>query len=104
MTLFELTKRLIDIPSVTGSEREIVHFLFGELEKRGFSVTKQFVQPGRENILATTEIKPQVILCTHLDTVPPHTPASEDEKYIYGRGACDVKGLIAAMLSGLARN
>jgi len=98
MTLFELTKKLIDIPSVTGSEREIVQFLFGELEKRGFSVTKQLVEPGRENILATTEVKPRVILCTHLDTVPPHVPAGEDEQYIYGRGACDVKGLIAAML------
>ena len=98
MTLFELTKKLIDIPSVTGTEREMVQFLFSELGNRGFSVTKQLVEPGRENILATTDVKPQVILCTHLDTVPPHIPAREDEQYIYGRGACDVKGLLAAML------
>ncbi|MFQ5605738.1 MAG: M20/M25/M40 family metallo-hydrolase [bacterium] len=98
MTLFELTKKLIDIPSITGSEEEIAEFLSSELKKRGFEIKKQLVEPGRPNILATTEAKPRVILCTHLDTVPPHIPASEDDNYIYGRGACDVKGIIAAMI------
>ncbi|MFQ5676171.1 MAG: M20/M25/M40 family metallo-hydrolase [bacterium] len=98
MTLFELAKTFIDIPSITGTEEEFAQYLSGVLRERGFQIRHQRVEQDRSNILATTDSTPRVILCTHLDTVPPHIQAREDENYLYGRGACDVKGLIAAML------
>jgi acetylornithine deacetylase len=47
--------------------------------------------------------QPRVLLCTHTDTVPPHIPASEDDTWLYGRGACDAKGIAAAMLAAAER-
>ncbi|MBI3280467.1 MAG: M20/M25/M40 family metallo-hydrolase [Acidobacteria bacterium] len=41
---------------------------------------------------------PRVTLSTHIDTVPPFFPSSEDGEFIWGRGACDTKGIIAAMI------
>ncbi|MCC6264070.1 MAG: M20/M25/M40 family metallo-hydrolase [Bryobacterales bacterium] len=104
MHLFELTRRLVDIESITPNEREVGHFLLGYLEefaqRTGGRVERMDVsaEPERFNLFVTWG-EPTVTLSTHLDTVPPFIPSSEDEQYIYGRGACDVKGLIAAMIS-----
>ena len=43
--------------------------------------------------------QPVVTLSTHMDTVPPFFPSREDEETIWGRGACDAKGIIAAMIA-----
>jgi acetylornithine deacetylase len=99
MTVTELAKSLIDIPSTTGNEAKIAGFLADFLANAGFVVKKQAVSGDRCNLLATTADRPCVVLCTHMDTVPPFIPASEDDTYIYGRGACDTKGIMAAMLS-----
>ena len=98
MNLFELTKKLVNIPSVTGFEDKIADFLCSYLESQGFNLKEQIIDKRRRNILATTGSAPRVILCTHMDTVPPHFSASEDEHYIYGRGACDAKGIMASMI------
>ena len=98
MNVFDLTKTLVDIPSVTGEEREIADFLCGFLEEKSFRVQDQEVEDRRRNILAFLGSKSRIILCTHMDTVPPHFPASEDEHRIYGRGACDAKGIMASMI------
>ncbi len=98
MNLFELTKKLVNIPSVTGLEDEIADFLCSYLKSRNFDLKEQVIDQRRRNILATAGSAPRVILCTHMDTVPPHFSASEDEHYIYGRGACDAKGIMAAMI------
>lgn len=98
MNLFELTKKLVNIPSVTGLEDEIADFLCSYLKSRNFDLKEQIIDKRRRNILATAGSAPRVILCTHMDTVPPHFSASEDEHYIYGRGACDAKGIMAAMI------
>jgi acetylornithine deacetylase len=95
----ELTRRLIDIPSVTGSEKEVGSFLANYLESLDYQVEAQKVAEGRANIIATTNAVPRVVLSSHMDTVPPHIPASEDEIYIYGRGSCDAKGIIAAQIA-----
>ncbi|MEA2175175.1 MAG: acetylornithine deacetylase, partial [Blastocatellia bacterium] len=58
----------------------------------------QEVSSGRANIIATTGEPPRVVLSTHMDTVPPHISSREDEEHIYGRGACDAKGIIAAQI------
>lgn len=98
MKLFELTRALIDIPSVTGEERAVGLFLASYLEGLGFSAGLQEVAEGRFNVVATTEALPRVVLSTHMDTVPPYIVSTEDDSRIFGRGACDAKGIIAAQI------
>ncbi len=98
MNLFALTRKLIDIPSLTGAETEVANFLASHLTSRGYSVALQQVAEGRANVIATTTGLPRVFLATHMDTVPPHIKAGEDDNFIYGRGACDAKGIIAAQI------
>ena len=98
MTILELTKHLMTIPSVTGSERELGEFLSAELTRRGYRVERQYISGDRFNVIGFSDGKPRVVLCTHMDTVPPFLEVLEDDHYLYGRGACDTKGIIAAML------
>ncbi len=97
-----LTRALIAIPSPTGEERAVADFLAGVLAREGFRVTRQPVSAGRANLYAYTE-PPELVYSTHLDVVPPHLDAREDEQWIHGRGACDAKGLAAAMLAAALR-
>src|ERR1044071_3177709 len=103
MNLFELTRTLIDIPSVSGEEAEVGRFLASHLEGMGFRVETQEVGPGRANVFAMTGARARVVLSTHMDTVPPFIPSSEDATHITGRGSCDAKGIIAAQVSAAAR-
>jgi acetylornithine deacetylase len=97
--LVEYIRRLVDIPSVTGSEHEVASFLDRDLRERGFSVTLQDVVDQRKNVYAVSpRVLPRVVFCTHLDTVPPFYPSSEDDEFVYGRGSCDAKGALAAMV------
>ena len=101
MDPFSLTRSLIDIESITGSEKAVGEFLFATLSEiaaatRG-SVERMEVTPERFNVLAAWG-QPVVTLSTHMDTVPPFFAASEDHEFIRGRGACDTKGIIAAMI------
>lgn len=98
MDLFEFTKLLIGIPSISGEEEKLADYLNNYLKKQGFNTTTQNVEKNRKNILATTGEKTEVIFCTHMDTVPPYFGPSEDKHFIYGRGACDAKGIIASMI------
>jgi acetylornithine deacetylase len=97
--VFKLTRELIDIPSVTGDEFEIGTSLAELLSRLGYQVALQELSKDRDNIIATTTASPTVVLSTHMDTVPPHLPAREDDEFIYGRGACDAKGIIAAQIA-----
>lgn len=99
MNSFELTRRLIDIPSISGDEAAVGNFLANHLEKLNYRVERQEIADGRANIIARLDALPRVVLSTHLDTVPPHISSSEDADYIYGRGACDTKGIIAAQIT-----
>ncbi|NIM58850.1 MAG: M20/M25/M40 family metallo-hydrolase [Candidatus Aminicenantes bacterium] len=98
MTIYELTKAFINIPSITGHEGEIADFVSSYLKSQDFDLKEQIIEERRRNILATAGSKPRIILCTHMDTVPQYFAASEDEYYIYGRGACDAKGIMASMI------
>lgn len=102
MDLFELTRNLVSIESVTGNEHACTEFLRGNLEARGFQVETQAVSEGRANILALKG-KPEVVLSTHIDTVPPFITAGEDSEFIYGRGSCDAKGIIASQVMAAER-
>ncbi len=101
MTLFELVRRLIDIESITGNERQLGEFLHERLSKlaarTGGVVERMPVEENRFNVFARWG-DPVVTLSTHQDTVPPFIPSTEDDDNIWGRGACDVKGLMAAMI------
>jgi acetylornithine deacetylase len=96
----ELTKQMINIPSVTGDELAIGEFLADYFAKLGMEVTKQEAAPQRYNIFAYSKEhpNPKVLFNSHIDTVPPHFEAREDSEWIYGRGACDTKGILAAIL------
>ena len=102
MELFELTKALINIESVTGHERACAEFLRGYLAARNFEVHLQPVSRDRSNVFAKAG-KPEVVLSTHIDTVPPFLLAREDEELIYGRGACDAKGILASQIAAAER-
>jgi acetylornithine deacetylase len=97
--VLRLTRQLIDIPSVTGEEFQIGTSLAELLNRLGYHVDLQDISPERSNIIARTEAKPRIALSTHMDTVPPLIASSEDDEFIYGRGACDAKGIIAAQIA-----
>lgn len=103
MTVFRLTRELIDIPSVTGDELAVGQYLSEYLEGLGYHVEKQEISSDRFNVLATTEAPPRVVFSTHMDTVPPFIGSSEDDEFIYGRGSCDAKGIIAAQIFAAER-
>ena len=99
--VFELTRSLVDIESTTGNEARAGSYLFDRLTviagASGGRVERIDVEGGRFDVLAIWG-KPIVTLSTHIDTVPPFYPSREDETHIWGRGACDAKGIIAAMV------
>lgn len=102
MTVFELTRRLIDIESITGNEKQLGDYLYDHLSplaaRYDGSVKRMPVEENRFNVLASWG-NPVVTMSTHLDTVPPFFPSREDDEFIWGRGACDVKGLVAVMVT-----
>src|ERR1700758_4578071 len=102
MDPFALTRSLIDIESVTGREKALGEFLFAVLARlaadTGGMVERMEVSPERFNVLATWGA-PIVTLSTHMDTVPPFFVSSEDSEFVRGRGACDAKGIIGAMVA-----
>ena len=93
------TRRLVDIPSTTDHESEAATFLFDELSRLGYDCRKQPVTETRFNVFASAGGRPRVVLNSHIDTVPPWFESSEDAEFLYGRGACDTKGVIAAMIA-----
>ena len=101
MDVFALTRSLIDIESVTGREKAVGDCLFATLSNLAApssgTVERMAVGPDRFNVLATWGI-PEIVLSTHMDTVPPFFPSREDKDFIRGRGACDAKGILAAMI------
>ncbi|HJQ26353.1 MAG TPA: M20/M25/M40 family metallo-hydrolase [Blastocatellia bacterium] len=102
MHVFELTRRLIDIPSISGAEKALAEFLADYLSRAGFAVELQEAEANRPNLYAWHGT-PEVVLSSHTDTVPPYVEFHEDEQTIYGRGACDAKGIIAAMVKAAER-
>jgi acetylornithine deacetylase len=102
MQVFELTRRLIDIESITPNERQVGDFLWEHLSEmaRRFNgqVERMAVEMDRDNVFVRFG-EPVLVLSTHMDTVPPFIPSREDDDFIWGRGACDTKGIIAAMIT-----
>jgi acetylornithine deacetylase len=97
MDLFELLRRLIAIESISGGEQAVADFLAEYLRSAGLKVELHYAADLRPNVYARHG-DPRVVLSSHTDTVPPYIELREDDQYIYGRGACDAKGSIAAMI------
>jgi len=102
MDLFELTRALVDIESTTGHEKNVGDYLFANLSALTAGHNGQIeripAEPDRDNILARWG-EPVVTLSTHMDTVPLFFASHEDGDFIGGRGSCDAKGIIAAMIA-----
>lgn len=105
MDVVALTRQLVDIESISGNEARVADFLYRQLCALGYQATKMPVEGERVNLWATSpdEPHPAVVLSTHMDTVPPFIPSSEDMGNIYGRGSCDAKGIIAAEITAADR-
>ncbi len=101
MDLFALTRKLIDVDSTTGQEAAVAELLASELAHRGYEVERMPVEGDRFNLWATHRgyPRPELVLSTHMDTVPPFMRSSETGDRIYGRGSCDAKGIIVAQIA-----
>ena len=99
MDIFELTKSLMNIPSISGEEGAVGFWLRDHLDTLGWTVELQAVSESQNNVIAYLNETPRVWLSTHMDTVPPFIAPTEDDEKIYGRGACDAKGIIAAQIT-----
>jgi acetylornithine deacetylase len=101
--LVGLTRSLVDIDSTTGRESAAAAFLSRYLKELGFAVVEQQVDDQRFNVFATSAPEPAVVYSTHFDCVPPFFSSRVDNGRIYGRGACDAKGILAAQVAAADR-
>jgi acetylornithine deacetylase len=112
----QLTRQLVDIESTTYNEGLAGAFLHEYLVSQRYSVERMAVpQPERSktpgagdgerfNVYASMPgVTPDVVLSTHFDTVPPYFGCTEDDEYLYGRGTCDAKGILAAQVAAADR-
>jgi acetylornithine deacetylase len=97
MDIFQFTRELMEIESISWNEGAAGRWLRDYLVDADFEVETQTVTDNRINVYARIG-SPTVTFSSHIDTVPPFIGFSEDEKNIYGRGACDAKGVIAAQV------
>jgi acetylornithine deacetylase len=101
-----LARQLIDIDSTTGREGEVARVLAAYLRDRGYSVLEQPVDgaPGSERINVIAAVgEPRVVFSTHVDCVPPFFPSRLEDGVLFGRGACDAKGILAAQVAAAER-
>jgi acetylornithine deacetylase len=104
LTQIKLTRELVDIESTTGKEAEAGRKLAGILHARGYHVVTQPVLGDRFNVVATLgAAPPRVVFSTHFDCVPPFFPSREADGLLYGRGACDAKGIAVAQIAAAER-
>ena len=99
----DLTLALMRIDSTSGREGEVIHFAQATLESLGWDVHRIPVSDGRDNVYAAASDAPLVTLSTHLDTVPPFIAPRVGGGRIWGRGACDAKGIAASMICAAER-
>ena len=102
LTQLQLTRELVDIDSTTPHEIAAGEFLDDALRRLGYDVVRQPVQDGRFNLVATID-RPDVVLTTHFDCVPPFFPSRVEGGRLYGRGACDAKGILVAQIAAVER-
>lgn len=97
-----LARALIDIDSTTGKEGEVATWLASFLRERGYAVLEQPLTDGRANVIAAAG-EPAIAFSTHFDCVPPFFPSRVEGGRLYGRGACDAKGILAVQVAAAER-
>jgi len=97
-----LTRSLVDIDSTTGREGAAGRWLADYLRGRGWAVEEQRVDEARFNVIANVS-HPAVVFSTHFDCVPTFFPSRIDGDRLFGRGACDAKGILAAQVAAAER-
>lgn len=103
VTAIALARTLVDIDSTTGREGAAVQTLAAHLRSLGYIVDEQPVSNDRANLFARLASVPRVVFSTHIDCVPPFFPSRAEHGLIFGRGACDAKGIIAAQVAAAER-
>ena len=98
-----LATALMAAESTSGAEAPAVDAAERWLVARGWRVTRIPVTPGRDCLFAEGARPAEVVLSTHLDTVPPFIPPRVQGGRLVGRGACDAKGIAAAMALAAGR-
>ena len=102
------TRQLCEIESTTYHEGAVGDFLADFLGARGWAVEKTPVEQPKENAgggprwnvyAGVAGERPDLVFSTHMDTVPPYIHFNEDEEFLYGRGVCDAKGILAAQVA-----
>jgi acetylornithine deacetylase len=99
----ELTRSLVDIDSTTGREGEAGRWLARRLRDLGYEVVEQPVSDDRFNVYAHLGTPPAIVFSTHFDCVPPFYPSHQERGLVFGRGACDAKGILAAQVTAVER-
>jgi acetylornithine deacetylase len=102
LTQIRLTRELVDIDSTTGREGAAGAAFVRILRDLGYAVVEQPVSDGRFNVYASIG-QPSVVFSTHFDCVPPFFPSREEQGRLYGRGACDAKGIAVAQMAAAER-
>ncbi len=102
----EQTLALVEIPSVTMDEAAVCRYYATQMQQLGLTVDVREVTPGRANLyarIAGSGNGPSLLFNGHLDTIPlgDCVPCSRQGDRIYGRGATDMKGAMAAMLGAV---
>ena len=100
--LVSFVRALVDIDSTTGREQEVARFIAHTLQGLGWHVYEQPLNDGRCNVIARIE-QPSVVLSTHFDCVPPFFPSRIEGRRLFGRGACDAKGILGAQVAAAER-
>jgi acetylornithine deacetylase len=106
LDVVELTRALVDIDSTTGREGALGRWLSDYLRQVGYAVVEQPVDDQRFNIIATPTSSagpPSVVFSTHFDCVPPFFPSRVQDGRVYGRGACDAKGILSVQVAAADR-
>ena len=98
----EFARALINIDSTTGQEAAAGVWLAGQLRALGYTVVEQPIDRGCANVFAVIDA-PAVVFSTHYDCVPPFFPSRLEDGRLYGRGACDAKGILAAQIAAAER-
>lgn len=105
MDALKLTKDFINMRSITPDEQAFAEHVEQLLSDADWKVERIPAEENRWSLFASPmqSLQPKVVFCSHLDTVAPFISMEEDADYIYGRGSCDAKGVIACMIEAMDR-